>query len=275
MLDQLQPHSAVLQAVAPLTADDRLFLFLSAEPISATPGQFVEISIPGVGGFPVSPCDLVKGKQIYSCIRKAGRVTSALFELEVGASIGLRGPFGNGFDLSQCVNRDVLLLAGGLGIAPLRALLAALLKTEQHRQLILLFGAKTFSALLFRDELVKLAKAHKLKLLLSVDDDEGLSHVTTDHPCRVGLVTSLLDELTLQCKMTTAVVSGPPALYRGALEQLATLGLPPERIFATLERRMRCGIGECCHCVTGGVYLCQEGPVFSLEKIRTLEGALE
>ncbi len=274
MIHTLQPLPAILHSTTPLTADDHLFLFHLEEPVSVAPGQFIEISIPGIGGFPVSPCDLVSGTQIYSCIRRAGRVTSALFSLETGAPIGIRGPFGNGFDLKQFDDRDVLLMAGGLGIAPLRALIATLLRTRRHRQLILLFGAKNFTSLLFHDEWARLAESRLIQLFLTVDDDQGIDNMTSPVPCRVGLVTSLLEELALRSEATTAVVSGPPIMYRHSLEKLATLGLPPGRIFATLERRMRCGVGECCHCVTGGVYLCQDGPVFSLEDIRTMEGAL-
>jgi len=274
MSQTLQPLPATLDSVTPLTADDHLFLFHLEEPIPVAPGQFIEISIPGIGGFPVSPCDLVSGPQIYSCIRRAGRVTSSLFSLETGAPIGIRGPFGNGFDLRQFDDRDVLLMAGGLGIAPLRALIASLLKTGRHRRLMLLFGAKDFASLLFHDELTRLAESRLLELFLSVDAEHGIDNKMASFPCRVGLVTTLLEELTLRSEATVAVVSGPPVMYRHSLEKLVSLGLPPGKIFATLERRMRCGVGECCHCVTGGVYLCQYGPVFSLEDIRTMEGAI-
>jgi len=274
MSQTLQPLPATLASVTPLTADDHLFLFHLEETVPVAPGQFIEISIPGIGGFPVSPCDLVSGPQIYSCIRRAGRVTSALFSLEADAPIGIRGPFGNGFDLKQFADHDVLLMAGGLGIAPLRALIASLLRSRRHRRLILLFGAKNVASLLFHDELTRLAESQLIQLFLSVDDEQGIDSMASSFPCRVGLVTSLLGELALHSEATIAVVSGPPVMYRHSLEKLVSLGLPPGKIFATLERRIRCGVGECCHCVTGGVYLCQDGPVFSLEDIRTMEGAI-
>lgn len=274
MMVSLQPIPAVLQQVEPLTPGNHLFFFRPTEPIAIAPGQFVEISVPGIGAFPVSACDLVRSGCIVSCIRKAGRVTDALFGLQSGARLGIRGPFGNGFDLERLRGRDVLLMAGGLGMAPLRALLHALLDHGWPQRVILLYGARNGRELLFRDELVRLAKANAIELCFSVDLDEGKNSVPAAIPCRVGLVSDLLDGLPLSVGMTASVVSGPPALYGGVLEKLAALGLPPGHIYATLERRMRCGIGECCHCVTGGVFICEEGPVFSLSQLRNMEGAV-
>jgi NAD(P)H-flavin reductase len=271
-MDSLQPVAGVLQRVSPLVPDNHVFTFGLDRPMPVAPGQFVEISVPGVGGFPVSACELVKGAQISACIRKAGRVTSALYQLDTGARVGLRGPFGRGFDLEMLRGRDVLMVAGGLGMAPLRALLHALLEMEQQR-VTLLYGARDRSTLLFRDELVELAVAGRVELRFSVDRDDAPPDLEPV-PCRVGLVSELLDELALNAAATAAVVSGPPALYGAVLEGLAMLGLSPDCIFATLERRMRCGIGECCHCVTGGVYLCRDGPVFPLTQLRRMEGAV-
>ena len=273
MLKHLQPVPAHLEKVFPLVPDNHVFTFCLEEPMPVAPGQFVEISIPGIGGFPASVCELVRGVRIALCIRKAGRVTSALYQLEPGMGVGVRGPFGNGFDLQLMRGRDVLLMAGGLGMAPLRVLLQALLEQGQQR-VTLLYGAREWSTLLFRDELVQLALDGRIELRFSVDRDAGLPHGAGSVPCRVGLVNTLLDDLPLTAGSTAAVVSGPPALYHFVLEDLAALGLSPESIFATLERRMRCGVGECCHCVTGGVFICEEGPVFSLMQLRNMEGAV-
>jgi NAD(P)H-flavin reductase len=274
MLNSLQPIPAILERIVPMVPNNHVFTFLPEVPMSVAPGQFVEISLPGVGGFPVSACDLVRETRIASCIRKTGRVTAALYRLEVGARVGLRGPFGNGFDLESLRSRDVLMVAGGLGMAPLRALLFALLEKEWPHRLVVLYGSRCRSALLFHDELVRLAGADRIELRFSVDFDDATPPPPGDVPCRTGLVNELLDDLELDAASTAAVVSGPPALYHCVLEDLATLGLPPELVFATLERRMRCGIGECCHCVTAGVFICQEGPVFSLAQLRNMEGAV-
>lgn len=274
MNSRLQPVPAILERVEPLVPDHHVFVFRPRQAMPVAPGQFVEISIPGVGGFPVSVCEAADGGLVVSCIRKAGRVTTALFGLEPGAQVGLRGPFGNGFDLKQLQGRDVLLMAGGLGMAPLRALLHTLLDAGARRRLIILYGARKASELLFRDELVRLASDNVIELLFSVDVAEGMTEIPGTPICKIGLVTELLDGVRLQAETTAAVVSGPPALYRSGLEKLAELGLQPALIHATLERRMRCGIGQCCHCVTGGIYICREGPVFSLAQLRNMEGAI-
>lgn len=275
MRDDLQPIPATLVAIQPLMPDNHLFTFRPDRPLAIAPGQFLEISIPGIGGFPVSTCDLVRKGDVVTCIRRVGRVTSALFQLPLGARLGLRGPFGNGFPLSSFQGRDALLIAGGLGMAPLRGLLKALLaEADRTERTILLYGSREPGALLFREELEQLATSGRIELRLTVDFAIELPGPAHGVVCRVGLVNQLLDGLALDAAKTTAAVCGPPALYACILEEMVTLGLPPERILATLERRMRCGVGVCCHCVTAGVYLCRDGPVFSLAQLRTMEGAI-
>lgn len=275
MTDDLLPIPATLVAIQPMVRDNHLFTFRPVRPMAVAPGQFLEISLPGIGAFPVSVCDLPQGGDLYACIRRVGRVTSALYQLASGARLGLRGPFGNGFPLPSFRGRDALLIAGGLGMAPLRALLKALLaEAGRPERIILLYGSREPDALLFREELERLAGAGRIELRLTVDFAVELPGPDRGVICQVGLVNRLLDGLALDTARTTAAVCGPPALYACILEELAALGLPPERILATLERRMRCGVGVCCHCVTAGIYLCRDGPVFSLAQLRTMEGAI-
>ncbi|TLM65188.1 MAG: oxidoreductase [Deltaproteobacteria bacterium] len=269
------PMPARIVAIEPLDRDHRLFSLRPAQPFDLRPGQFVEITIPGVGAFPVSACAPVAAGLLTSCIRRAGRVTEALFQLESGALLGVRGPFGNGFPVETFYGSDPLLIAGGLGIAPLRALLHALLAIpERVGRITLLYGTREPGALLFREELAGLAATGRIDLRLSVDFAEELSLEEWGVACEVGLVNDLLRAVTFDPARTVAALCGPPGLYRCLIEELARAGIPPQRIFATLERRMRCGIGECCHCVTGGVFLCREGPVFSLDRLRSMEGAI-
>jgi len=274
MIHALQPIPAVIDTIDRSVINNHIFTFRPEQSIELVPGQFVEISIPGVGGFPVSPCDLVREGLISSCIRRTGRVTEALYYLEEGDSIGLRGPFGNGFPLAMFTGQDALLIAGGLGMAPMRALLKALLDNGQTGRIILLYGSRQPETLLFRDELVSLAGHSRVDVRFSVDFAEILPGPCGDVLCRIGLVTELLADLDFNPRKTVAAVCGPPALYRCVLEELALMGLPSAKIFATLERRMRCGIGECCHCVAGGRYICKDGPVFSLEALRAMAEAI-
>lgn len=275
MNDALQPITAVLEKVAPMVVDNSLFTFLPEKSISVAPGQFVEISIPGVGSFPVSACDLVRDNRIVSCIRRTGRVTEALYNLDAGDAIGIRGPFGNGFPLELFDVEDALLIAGGLGMAPLRALLHALLDgNKRSGKTILLYGSREPGALLFYDELVELSRQGRVDVRFSVDFVETLPGPYGGVFCKIGLVSELLAGLGFAAGKTVAVVCGPPALYRCVLEELALIGIPAAKIFATLERRMRCGVGECCHCVAGGHYVCKDGPVYSLEQLRSMAGSI-
>lgn len=271
----LQPVAAVLHEITPMVTDNQLFTFLAGQPMALAPGQFMEISLPGVGSFPVSACDQVHDRLITSCIRRAGRVTEALYQMEKGDPVGLRGPFGKGFPLELFKDQDALLIAGGLGMAPLRALLKALLgEHERKNKIFVLYGSRQRQALLFREELLELAKQKRIELRFSVDFAEDLPILAGRVVCKIGLVNELLAELDFSPRQTVAAVCGPPALYHCILEELALIGIPAAKIFATLERRMRCGIGECCHCVVAGRYICKEGPVFNLEQMRRMTGAL-
>lgn len=275
MKDTLQPVAAVLHDIAPMARDNHLFTFLAGQPLALSPGQFFEITLPGVGSFPVSACDQVRNRLITSCIRRAGRVTEALYQLEKGDRVGLRGPFGNGFPLELFKDQDALLIAGGLGMAPLRALLKTLLGDEQRKhKIIVLYGSRQPQALLFREELLELSNQRRIELRFSVDFAEDLPSLAGRVVCKIGLVNELLADLDFAPRQTVAAVCGPPALYHCILEELALIGIPPTKIFATLERRMRCGVGECCHCVVAGQYICKEGPVFSLERMRKMTGAI-
>jgi sulfhydrogenase subunit gamma (sulfur reductase) len=275
MKDALQPIAAVLHKIVPMATDNHLFSFLPEQPMALAPGQFVEITLPGVGSFPVSSCDRVRDGLITACIRRAGRVTEALYQLEKGDVIGLRGPFGKGFPVELFKDQDALLIAGGLGMSPLRGLLQALLD-DHHRKarIIVLYGSRKPEALLFREELVELSKEPQVEVRFSVDFAETLPSLDGRVVCEIGLVNELLSGLDFAPRRTIAAVCGPPALYHCILEELALIGIPAAKIFATLERRMRCGVGECCHCVAAGRYICKDGPVFNLEKLRTMTEAI-
>lgn len=274
-MNSLEPVPAFIDTVDPLNEDTSLFTFFSETSFDLDPGQFIEITLPGVGNFPVSTCHPVLNQRIQTCIRRVGRVTEALFRLEKGAPLGLRGPFGKGFDLQMFANRDILMIAGGLGMAPLRGLLLSLLgQRQQFGRIILLYGSREPKSLLFREELVGFASKNEIELRFSVDFAADMQSSFGGVVCQVGLVNELLQNFKLNAACTVAAVCGPPALYACILEQLSALGIDEQYIFATLERRMRCGIGECCHCVVGDRYICQDGPVFSLADLRTMPGAL-
>lgn len=274
MID-FSPITATLEVIESEVPDNYLFHFRLSAPLQVAPGQFVEISLPGIGAFPVSAVTWPTGKILSLCIRRAGRVTSVLYRLKVGATVGIRGPFGQGFPVDQFLGRDVLLLAGGLGIIPLRTLLQWLLS---HRgeigEIILLYGSYEPGGLLFRQELELLAASGTMRVYFSVDasgeDSDGGGQIQ----CRLGVVGDLLNDLEFSPTKAVAAVCGPPVLYQHVLERLALTGVPSAAIFASLERRMKCGVGQCCHCVTAGIFICCQGPVFSLDQLRTMPGAI-
>jgi len=269
------PTRAVIETIDRRVPENHLFTFRLATGMPVAPGQFVELSIPGIGAFPVSTAAAASGKKFQSCIRRTGRVTAALYELGEGDRVGLRGPFGNGFPLEAFFGRDVLLVAGGLGMAPLRALLQTLVATrERVGEIILLYGSREPDLLLFRRELEELDRTGLIKLRLSVDFSTEIPWSKGGYVCKVGLVTELLEGLVFAPERTVAAVCGPSGLYSCVPEEIAALGVCPERVYVTLERRMKCGVGQCCHCVAGGRFVCRDGPVFSLESLRRMEGAI-
>lgn len=260
-----------------LTADTAFFAVPvppEAAPFAFTPGQFVELSIPAGGEVPVSiagsPADL---PLLELCVRSVGRVTKLLHTLQEGEAIGLRGPFGTGFPVEKFAGSDVLLLAGGLGIAPLRSLLRHLLsRRNDYGEITLMYGAREPSEMLFRHELAELSCRRDLRLLLTVDFfREG----EVEGPvCRVGMLPSLLAAVPHRFESTFVAACGPPAMYRCLLNELLPLGFSPEKIFLSLERRMKCGGGRCGHCAVGTYLCCTDGPVFRYSRIAETEGAI-
>lgn len=276
MTATFQPQPADILRIDRSFADHHIFTLRLQQPINIAPGQFIEISLAGVGAFPVSISSSLTGAEIQVCVRRTGRVTAALYRLAEGSRVGLRGPFGNSFPLPAFIGRDVLLIAGGCGMAPMMALLEALLELRSGiASITVLSGAHNVKGLLYLPQLQQAARAGMIKLRLSVDYAAQLPWSVSDAElCRVGLVTTLLHPPPPRPAQTTAAVCGPPALYAAVLERLAGLGVPAGKIFATLERRMKCGVGLCCHCVAGGRFVCRDGPVFTLEELRTMKGTI-
>jgi sulfhydrogenase subunit gamma (sulfur reductase) len=225
------------------------------------PGQFVELSVLGVGEGPFSlPSSPTRPGVLQLGIRRAGTLTNYLFDhVREGDELGIRGPLGNGFPVERFRNHDVLMIAGGLGMVPLRGLLHYLMDLRStFGRIILLYGSRSPEQVLFRDELESLARRGDAEIMLSVDSTGGRPWNGYE-----GVVTELLDEVELEVDRTFAVACGPPVFYRFVLEKLVDAGFGKNRIFLSLERRMECGIGKCGHCAVGYTFTCLHGPVFS------------
>lgn len=224
------------------------------------PGQFVMLSVPGTGEAPISlSSSPTRPEAIELCVRKVGRLTEALYRMGPNDFVGIRGPYGNGYPVDDLAGNDLLLIAGGLGMAPLRSLLGyALDRRERFGRLTLMYGVKTPADMLFRHELATLVERDDIQAMLTVDRDP-----TGTWPYHVGLLPKLFDHTALDPARTFAAVCGPPIVYRFVVERLLALGFSKDRILMSLERRMKCGVGKCGHCSIGYKYTCLHGPIFT------------
>lgn len=259
------PHLARISRIQRMVPDNHLFQlrFLDEalnEQWSHRPGQFVELSVIGTGEAPISICSSPTRRGFLElCVRRVGRLTDALYRLSLHDLVGLRGPYGNGFPIEEMEGHDLLIVAGGLGMAPLRSLLwYALDHRERFGRITLMCGARTPREMLFRDELSSLTEVDAITTLLTVDRDPdgGWKH-------HVGLLPELFTLADFDATRTYAAVVGPPIVYRFVLRELLARRFSKDRILMSLERRMKCGVGKCGHCSIGYKYTCIHGPVFA------------
>jgi len=260
-----QPHMARIVRIYPMVEGNYLFTmrFLDehmARTFRHQPGQFVMLSVPGSGEMPISLSSSPSRPEVLElCVRKVGRVTSALYRLHTNDVVGIRGPYGNGYPIRIMRRNDLLIVAGGLGMAPLRSLLwYALDHRDQFDNITLMYGSKRPEEMLFREELQGLVDGADLNCLLTVDADP--SGTWKNH---VGLLPTLFDHAKIEPLRTYAAVCGPPVVYKFVLRKLLELGFPKNRILMSLERRMKCGVGKCGHCSIGYKYTCMHGPIFT------------
>ena len=230
------------------------------------PGQFMMVSMPHCGEAPISISSPPTWPgTIHLSVRRAGKLTNAMHGLRVGDSIGLRGPFGRPFPMKQLKERDLLFVAGGIGLAPLRAVINGCLdQRDQFGTITVLYGSRTPSDIAFQDDL-GLWQKQGVDCRLTVDTAE------TGWDGTVGLVTSLMDDIAPDPGQSTALICGPPLMFRAVLKQLATMGFTDHKVLTTMERHMKCGVGICRHCHMDGKLACVDGPVFSLAELRKLK----
>jgi sulfhydrogenase subunit gamma (sulfur reductase) len=225
------------------------------------PGQFGMISVLGAGEAPFSISSTPSRPGLLEfCIRKVGTVTNALFRMKENDLIGFRGPYGNGFPVEKMRDKDILIVVGGLGAAPLRSvLLYCLDNRDQFRRVSLLHGAKRPAEMIFREEFFSLKERDDLECHLAVDEDD-----TGTWTENIGVVTTLFPLLKkIDPSNTYALVCGPPVMYKFVIKEFVKLNIPKDQILMTLERRMKCGVGKCGHCAIDYIYTCLDGPVFT------------
>jgi sulfhydrogenase subunit gamma (sulfur reductase) len=240
------------------------------ERFSFLPGQFVMVEVPGYGEIPVSISSSPVSKgYIELCIRKAGLVTNVLHNSQRGARVGIRGPFGSHFPMEKMKDHDLLLIAGGLGLAPLRAPISYVIENRaDYREVYILYGTKDPSQLLFDYQYEEWRRIDDLHLRIIVEEADSS---WTGH---VGMVTKLLEEVEFPPSESYAIVCGPPVMFKFVCNQLSQMGMPMRRMFVSLERRMHCGMGKCCRCNIGSTFTCLDGPVFDYWSVMNLKEAI-
>lgn len=267
------PEMARLVEVRPMTELEKYFKIElpNGKSLGHDPGQFVMLSIPGVGEAPISISSSPSRSNgsFELCVRNVGDVTGALHRMEPGQLVGIRGPYGYGFPIERMRGRDMLFAPGGLGLAPLRSLINQVLDERgTFGRVMILYGAKRPAELLFRDELDEWAGRDDVEFHVTVDRAED------DWEGNVGVITTLFPKVTLDPRNTVAVTCGPPIMYRFVLMEMLGKGLSESQIYLSLERRMKCGVGKCGHCQVNDLYCCQEGPVFTYAQIKNVPEAL-
>ena len=267
-----QPTLAEIVKIEQLTEREKLFtLYLKdGHDLGHKAGQFVEVSVFGIGEAPISVTSSPTRNGTFElCVREVGDVTRALHRMEPGSTVGIRGPFGNGFPMEKMRGKDLLFAPGGIGLFPLRSVIQQVLdERESFGRVIILYGARNPSELLFKDELAQWEARDDVEFHVTVDrGDESWTG-------NVGVITTLFPKVTINPRNTVALTVGPPVMYRFVLMELLSKGIQDGNIFLSLERRMKCGLGKCGHCQINNVYVCQKGPVFSYAQLKDLPEAI-
>ena len=234
------------------------------------PGQFVELSLPGIGeapfGFASSPYER---EFIELSVKKVGRVTEALHNMKAGSIVWIRGPFGNTFPVKEMEGSKILVVAGGLGLAPLRPLILYMLdghNREKYGDIRMLLAARSSADFIYRRDFEVWGKTGEARVVKTIDKPED------GWDGKVGFPHVLLEEMDVDVRNTYAVTCGPPIMIKFVSAKLAEMGIPGNKIFTTLEMRMTCGVGKCGKCNIGHRYVCIDGPVFSMAELGEMPG---
>ncbi len=232
-----------------------------------TPGQFAMLSIPGKGEIPIGIASAPHERDgLLFTVNRAGVVTTALHQMDVGARIGVRGPLGNGFPVDDDLKgRNVVIIAGGFAFTTLRATLLYLLENRNdYGDITVVYGARTPGLLLYRRELEEWQRRDDLALYVTIDREapgwDGL----------VGFVPTIVGEVSPSPENARALICGPPIMIKFTMPPLLDAGWTEEQVYLSLENRMKCGIGICGHCNSGPIYVCKDGPVFTMSYLKTI-----
>ncbi|MFC1703925.1 FAD/NAD(P)-binding protein [Candidatus Omnitrophota bacterium] len=266
MKNPYQPIESTIENIKTESGTIKTFTVKMKTPFAFKTGQFVEVTIPGEGEAPFTPSsDPQKAlkEPMDITIMKAGRITGRLHEMEPGATIGVRGPYGKGYPVEKFEGKEIVIVGGGVGLAPLRTLLYTVLNSiDKYKKVYLRYGARTPDDIIFKKEVDQWGKRKDINMVVTVDNGNS------KWKGHVGLVTTILDDIKVNFKEAPAIVCGPPIMMKFATFKLIELGFLPENIYLSMEKNMSCGIGKCGHCRLGKYYACKEGPVFTFEQLK-------
>jgi sulfhydrogenase subunit gamma (sulfur reductase) len=255
-----------------LTAAEKFFeiALRDGSSLDHDPGQFIMVSLSGIGEVPISVCSSPARRDSFDlCVRAAGKVTRSLHKLKAGDDMDIRGPYGKGFPIRILEGNDLLVIAAGLGIAPLRSLITYVLDNRRDfGKVHILFGCKEPREMLFSDELEHWNERTDLHYACTVD------RADPDWAGNVGVITTLIPGIDIEPLRTFAAVVGPPVMYKFVIKELLAKGIPERQILLSFERNMKCGNGKCGRCQIQNLYVCQDGPVFNYEQVKNLSEAL-
>ncbi|MRS01707.1 heterodisulfide reductase subunit F [bacterium] len=270
-----RPYLMEIEQIVEETPDVRTFRLKfrnseEGEQFTFKAGQFGEYSVLGEGEstFCVASSPTRKG-YIECTFRKAGRVTNALANLEIGDTVGFRGPYGNTFPIEQWEGKNLLYIAGGIALPPMRCVIWNTLDLrEKFKDITIVYGARSVKDLVYKHELKEWGERADVKLITTVDPGGQ----TPDWKGEIGFVPMIVEKVAPSSENTVAILCGPPVMIKFTMPVLKKLGFQDKDIFTTLENRMKCGFGKCGRCNVGKVFVCKDGPVFSYEQLLSLPG---
>jgi len=241
----------------------------SGEEFDYIPGQFVEVSVAGIGEAPISISSSPTQKGMELVVRNVGSLTKVIHGLEVGDKLGIRGPYGSTYPIEAAKGKDLVFICGGIGLVPQRSFIRyALDNRKDYGDITVLIGTKCHDMRLYREEIALWEERKDMTVMETVDEA---------HDCwngNVGVVTTLIPKIESDLPKSQVLICGPPIMYKFVLMALAEAKVPEENIFVNLERRMKCGVGKCGHCQINEYYVCQDGPVFRYSDLANVPEAI-
>lgn len=265
------PQMATITKRKMLT-DTEVYMHLEmdcGQDLAYQPGQFVEVSLAGIGEAPISISSSPTQKGLELVVRNVGSLTRAIHKLQPGDKLGIRGPYGATYPIEEAKGRNLVFICGGIGLVPQRSFIRyALDHRGDYGKIIVLIGTKTYSMRLFCDEIALWHKRTDMKVLETIDEAHEQWHGN------VGVVTTLIPKIENELAGSLVLVCGPPIMYKFVLISLADAHVSTENIYVNLERRMKCGVGKCGHCQINDKYVCQDGPVFRFSELALVPEAI-